>query len=181
MTQIADNRILRVTKLVVRLIKGFSALFVALGIVACATLPFMFIWAEFGTSIANDHPGTYPLPGLLDFMGIIFLGAAFFFLIWVIMRKLLAIIDSVGGASPLTHANSHRLKDIGWLMVGMQIVGVPIEIWGSKFSSFFGVSHGSVGGFELPIDSILVILLVFILAGIFEHGADMREELEGTV
>ena len=181
MSQIADNRILRITKLVVHLIKGFSALSVALCVVVCAALPFMFIWGEFGTSIANDHPGTYPLPGLSDFMGIIFLGAASFFLIWVIMRKLLAIIDSVGGASPLTHANSHRLKDIGWLMVGMQIVGVPIEIWGSKFSSFFGVSHGSVGGFELPIDSILVILLVFILAGIFEHGADMREELEGTV
>jgi Protein of unknown function (DUF2975) len=181
MSQIADNRILRITKLVVRLIKGFSALFVVLGIVACATLPFMFMWADFGTSIANDHPGTYPVPGLWDFMGIMFLGTAFFFLIWVIMRKLLAIIDSVGRASPLTHSNSNRLKDIGWLMVGMQIVGVPIEIWGSKFSSFFGVSHGSYGDFELPIDSILVILLVFILAGIFEHGADMREELEGTV
>ena len=178
MSQIADNRILRITKLVVRLIKGFSALVVALGIFACAIAPFMFMWPEFGTSIANDHPGTYPVPGLWDFMGIMFLGTTFFFLIWVIMRKLLAITDSVEGASPLTHSNSNRLKDIGWLMVGMQIVGVPLDIWGSKFSSFFGVSHGD---FELPIDSILVILLVFIWAGIFEHGADMREELEGTV
>ncbi|MFN5129186.1 MAG: DUF2975 domain-containing protein [Sphingomonadaceae bacterium] len=181
MSQIADNRILRITKLVVYLIKGFSALLVALGVVACAIAPFMFMWPESGTSIANDHLGTYPVPGLWDFMGIMFLGTAFFFLIWVIMRKLLAIINSVEGASPLTHANSNRLKDIGWLMVGMQIVGVPLEIWGSKFASFFGVSDVSYGDFELPIDSILVILLVFILAGIFEHGADMREELEGTV
>jgi len=133
MSQIADNRILRITKLVVYLIKGFSALLVALGVVACAIAPFMFMWPESGTSIANDHLGTYPVPGLWDFMGIMFLGTAFSFLIWVIMRKLLAIINSVEGASPLTHANSNRLKDIGWLMVGMQIVGVPLEIWGRCF------------------------------------------------
>ena len=38
----------------------------------------------------------------------------------------------------------------------------------------FGFDDGILNG-------ILSILLVFILAGIFERGAEMREELEGTV
>ena len=36
-------------------------------------------------------------------------------------------------------------------------------------------------GWDLSLNGILAILLVFILAGIFERGAEMREELEGTV
>ena len=34
---------------------------------------------------------------------------------------------------------------------------------------------------DLSLSGILAILLVFILAGVFERGAEMREELEGTV
>jgi len=36
-------------------------------------------------------------------------------------------------------------------------------------------------GLDMSLNGILSILLVFILAGIFEHGAAMREEQEGTV
>ena len=94
------------------------------------------------------------------------------------MRKLLAIVASVEQGDPFVRANALRLKAIGWLMVGIQIVGIPLALAAGEAADMFGESDT---GLDMSLNGILSILLVFILAGIFEHGAAMREELEGTV
>jgi Protein of unknown function (DUF2975) len=94
------------------------------------------------------------------------------------MRKLLSIINSVEQGNPFITANAIRLRAIGWIMVGIQIIGLPLAAAAGNVADMFGENDV---GFDLPINGILAILLVFILAGIFERGAEMREELEGTV
>jgi Protein of unknown function (DUF2975) len=176
MTQIADSRILRVTKLLVFLIMGF----VAIGgvVLALMSVGLPLFWTEALAEIAKERPGldaSNLLPGLLSIfaLGLLVLG-----LIWTMMRKLLAIIDSVEDRNPFVVANAVRLRAIGWLMVGIQIVGLPLATAAGNVADIFGENDV---GFELPLNGILAILLVFILAGIFERGAEMREELEGTV
>jgi Fe-S cluster assembly ATPase SufC len=39
--------------------------------------------------------------------------------------------------------------------------------------------HGQVGGLDMT--GILLVIILFILARVFRHGAAMREDLEGTV
>lgn len=176
MTEIADNRILRITKLLVFLIMGFVAAGAAVLALVSVGLP--LFWTEALAEIAKERPGidtSNLLPGLLSIfaLGLLVLG-----LIWTIMRKLLAIIDSVEDRNPFVIANAIRLRAIGWLMVGVQIVGLPLATAAGNVADIFGENDV---GFELPLNGILAILLVFILAGIFELGAEMREELEGTV
>jgi hypothetical protein len=176
MTEIADNRILRVTKLLVFLIMGF----VAFGgvVLALVSVGLPLFWNEALAEIAKEKPGidtSNLLPGLLSIfaLGILVLG-----LVWTMMRKLLAIIDSVEDGNPFVIANAVRLRAIGWLMVGVQIIGLPLATTAGNVADLFGENDV---GFDLPLNGILAILLVFILAGIFERGAEMREELEGTV
>jgi hypothetical protein len=176
MTEIADNRILRVTKLLVFLIMGF----VAFGgvVLALVSVGLPLFWNEALAEIAREKPGidtSNLLPGLLSIfaLGILVLG-----LVWTMMRKLLAIIDSVEDGNPFVIANAVRLRAIGWLMVGVQIIGLPLATTAGNVADLFGENDV---GFDLPLNGILAILLVFILAGIFERGAEMREELEGTV
>lgn len=176
MTQIADNRILRITKLLVFLIMGFVAIGGVVLALMSAGLP--LFWTEALAEIAKERPDidtSNLLPGLLSIfaLGLLVLG-----LIWTMMRKLLAIIDSVEDRNPFVIANAVRLRAIGWLMVGVQIVGLPLATAAGNVADIFGENDV---GFELPLNGILAILLVFILAGIFERGAEMREELEGTV
>lgn len=176
MAEITDNRILRITRWLVYLIMGVVAIAGALLALVSIVLP--FYWTEAIAELNTVHPNLDPLTLLPNLLSVFALGIVTLGLIWTMMRKLLAIIASVEDGNPFVRANALRLKAIGWLMVGLQIVGVPLAIAAGNAADMFGESDT---GWDLSINGILAILLVFILAGIFERGAEMREELEGTV
>ena len=176
MTDNSQNRILRVTRWLVYLIMGLVA-FVGV-VLAGVSVILPFFWNEAVKEILANHPGmnvTELMPLLLAVfaLGILVLG-----LLWTVMRKLLAIIASVEISNPFIHANALRLKAIGWMMIALQLVGIPMAILAGHAADMFGESDT---GLDISLNGILAILLVFILAGIFERGAEMREELEGTV
>jgi hypothetical protein len=176
MTEIADNRILRVTRLLVYLIMGFVAFAGMVLALTSAALP--FFWTEAVAEIVKENPGA-DTSNLLPWLLVIFaLGLLTLGLVWTIMRKLSSLIGSVEDGNPFVTVNAVRLRAIGWLMVGIQVVGLPLAVAAGNVADMFG--EHDVGP-ELPLNGILAILLVFILAGIFERGAEMREELEGTV
>lgn len=176
MTEIADNRVLRMARWLVYLIMGFVAFAGSVLALVCVILP--FYWTEAIAELSKVHPDLNPLTLLPHLLSVFALGILTLGLIWTVMRKLLAIIASVEEGNPFIRANAIRLKAIGWLMVGLQIVGVPLAIAAGKAADMFGESDT---GWDFSLNGILAILLVFILAGIFERGAEMREELEGTI
>ena len=176
MTDFATNRILRITRLLVYLIMGLIAFAGAVLAVVSVVLP--FYWTEALAEITTENPGLDPA-NLLPWLLVVFaLGILLMGLIWTIMRRLLAIIDSVEDGNPFLRANAVRLKAIGWLMVAVQIIGLPLAVAAGRAADMFGESDTGV---DFSLNGVLAILLVFILAGIFERGAEMREELEGTV
>ena len=176
MTKIANNRILKTTRWLVYLIMGLIALAGTVLTFVSVILP--FYWTEAAASIAKEYPAMdaaalYPKLYLIFALGILLLG-----IVWTVMRKLLAIIRSVEDGNPFVVANAVRLKAIGWLMVAVQIIGIPLAIAAREAADLFGENNVDL---DISLNGILSILLVFILAGIFERGAEMREELEGTV
>jgi hypothetical protein len=176
MTEITNNRILRITTLFVFFIMGFVA--VAATVVAATSIAVPIFWTEVVAEIVRENPAVNTntlLPRLLIIfaLGLLILG-----LVWTMMRKLLSIINSVEEGNPFITANAIRLRTIGWIMIGIQIIGLPLATTAGSVADMFGENDV---GFDLPLNGILAILLVFILAGIFERGAEMREELEGTV
>ena len=176
MRNLNDNRILRITKLLVYLIMGFVGIAGAVLALTSAALP--IFWTEAVAEIAKENPGA-DTSTLLPWMLMIFaLGLIILGLVWTMMRKLLAIMNSVEDGNPFVTANAIRLRAIGWMMVGIQIVGLPLAVAAGNVADMFGQNDV---GIDFPLNAILAILLVFILAGIFERGAEMREELEGTV
>ena len=176
MTEIANNRVLLTTRWLVYLIMGLIALVGAVLASVSAILP--FYWTEASASIAKEYPALdaaslYPKIYVIFALGILLLG-----IVWVVMHKLLAIVGSVEDGNPFVLANAIRLKAIGWLMVAVQIIGIPLAIVAREAANLFGENNVDL---DISLNGILSILLVFILAGIFERGAEMREELEGTV
>ena len=176
MTDNTQNRILRVTRWLVYLIMGLVA-FVGV-VLSGVSVILPFFWNEAVKEILANHPAMnvselMPLLLAVFALGIVVLG-----LIWTMMRKLLAIIASVEIGNPFILANALRLKAIGWIMVALQLIGIPMAILAGNAADMFGESDT---GLDISLNGILAILLVFILAGIFERGAEMREELEGTV
>jgi hypothetical protein len=110
---------------------------------------------------------------LIMVVGILGAGLTFFSLI-----RLQAIVSTVRQGDPFVAENASRLQEIAWAVLGLQLLHLAV-----------GVIRASVSaaGVRLELDwsfsfaPWLAVLLLFVLARVFEHGAWMRAELEGTV
>ncbi|MBA4165152.1 MAG: hypothetical protein C0510_11090 [Erythrobacter sp.] len=102
------------------------------------------------------------------------------------MLLLLRIIASVGEGEPFTLENSKRLARMGWIALAGQLASLPVGalvLWiASQVKDLPAANHLRFeADFGLDGEGILLVLILFILARVFRHGATMREDLEGTV
>jgi hypothetical protein len=91
-----------------------------------------------------------------------------------ILRRLLAIIDTVRSGDPFVLSNAQRLNAIAWSVLALEVLrmivlAIAAAVW----------EPGRLGGFTFA--PWLAVLLLFVLSGVFAHGARMRADLEGTV
>lgn len=99
-------------------------------------------------------------------------------LAYLFLRHMRRIVDSVGEGDPFAPVNGDRLRAMGWLTLAIQVIGIPcgaLALWIGH------VTEGEDMDFGISIGGLLLALVLFILARVFRRGAEMREELEGTV
>lgn len=100
----------------------------------------------------------------------------------VAIRATIAIVDTAIAGDPFVGENAERLKHIGWCLLGVmvaQFLYTNMVSWIAPDNNIAGHIDAGDGGPSLA--GCLAVLLVFVLARIFRHGAEMRAELEGTV
>ena len=108
-------------------------------------------------------------------MGILALGFHFF-------KELGGVIDSVGEGDPFRADNATRLSRMGWISVAAQAAGLLIGAVVLWLKPYIEKADGHADlGFGIDAGGLLLTLILFILARVFRRGAEMREELEGTV
>lgn len=95
----------------------------------------------------------------------------------IICTRLGAIVGSVATGAAFSLVNAARLRTIAWALLATQIIDL---IWG-LFSQAASEASGEYLGWSFGLTGWLAVLLLFVLARIFQQGAAMREELEGTV
>ena len=102
--------------------------------------------------------------------------------IWflILLRR---IVDTVGDGDPFVPTNADRLSRMGWIVVGTQVLSIPAKAMLLYFAELFKEVEGVHIDHEVGISggAIVLILVLFILARVFRHGTEMREDLEGTV
>jgi hypothetical protein len=96
----------------------------------------------------------------------------------LVLRRLLAMVDTVRAGDPFVAANAQRLQIIAWALLALQLLGLLIAAIAEAVSSP-GHPVDIDAGFS--VNGWLAVLLTFVLARVFAEGALMREELEGTV
>jgi hypothetical protein len=95
-----------------------------------------------------------------------------------VLKRLLAIVETVRAGDPFVAANASRLQAIAWALLTLQLLGLVIDAV-AKYVSIQGQPLDLDAGFS--ITGWLAVLLTFLLARVFAEGARMREDLEGTV
>ena len=96
----------------------------------------------------------------------------------LILKRLLAMVETVRAGDPFVAANAYRLRAIAWLLLAIQLISMVIGGIARAVSTPAHPLHLDAG-FSVP--GWLAVLLTFLLARVFVEGALMREDLEGTV
>jgi hypothetical protein len=97
---------------------------------------------------------------------------------YMILRRLLAMVETVRAGDPFVAANAYRLHTIAWLMVAIQLISIAIAAVARLIST---PEHPFELDAGFSVNAWLAILLTFVLARVFAEGTLMREDLEGTV
>lgn len=97
---------------------------------------------------------------------------------YLILQRLLAIIQTVRAGDPFVAPNAARLQQIAWTILALQLLGLVIGAIGKAISSPAHPVHLDAG---FSINGWLAVLLTFVLARVFAEGTAMRDDLEGTV
>lgn len=157
--------------LILALIAGSALLVAGVAIVLVAAWPEAM--AQFRASPEFIDPATLrlPLSALMALLFAILVAAAY------MIRQLQALVASAA-SDPFVAANAGRLRRVGWALVAVQLLAIPLH-WTASSIAKAGSDFADMGGINLG--SLLAILLAFVLAAVFERGAAMRDELEGTV
>jgi hypothetical protein len=125
-------------------------------------------------NVASSGRGTL----ILGMRLIMLIGIAAVPLTHVVLTRLLAIVETVRAGDPFLVENATRLQTIAWMVLGLELLHLVA-----------GVVAASVSTKQAPLDidwnlsltRWLAVLMLFVLARVFEQGARMRDDLAGTV
>ena len=97
---------------------------------------------------------------------------------YAILKRLLAIVETVRAGDPFVAANASRLQTIAWVLLTLQCLSLVI---GAIVKAISTRAHPIDIDAGFSISGWLAVLLTFLLARVFAEGALMRDDLEGTV
>jgi hypothetical protein len=96
----------------------------------------------------------------------------------LVLKRLLAIVETVGRGDPFIAANAYRINAIAWLLLALQLLSLTIAAIAKAISTPEHPFHLDAG---FSVNGWLAVILTFVLARVFAEGTLMREDLEGTV
>jgi hypothetical protein len=96
----------------------------------------------------------------------------------VVLKRLLAIVETVRSGDPFVASNAFRLQAIAWTLLALQLLSLVVGAIAKAVSTPAHPLHLQAG---FSISGWLAVLLTFLLARVFAEGSLMREDLAGTV
>lgn len=96
----------------------------------------------------------------------------------IVLTRLKAIVETVSIGDPFVVENAARLQTIAWAVLSLEVSYLVVGAIAAAASS---AGQPLNIGWKFSVTRWLAVLLCFVLARVFEQGARMREDLEGTV
>jgi hypothetical protein len=148
----------------------FAGAVILLALLASGTAPFV-------AHVTHDaYPG-HESALLRAVEGLVVIGIAVVLAVDVLFRRLLAILATVDAGNPFQLANAARLHHIAWALLAIQLLDL---CFGALAIHIGSIAHKPIP-WSFGLTGWLAVLLLFILARVFRQGAEMRDEIEGTV
>jgi hypothetical protein len=160
-----------------KLIRALIALNLVMGLLILALLVASLVAEEFVVQALGVEPVGDPSLVMTSMRTIMVIGILSVPLAHLILTRMLAIVETVP-LGPFIAANADRLRTMGWALLGLELLHIGVGVAAATVSSAaepIGIS------WSFSATRWLAVLLLFVLARVFEQGTRMREDLEGTV
>ena len=92
------------------------------------------------------------------------------------LSRLLAVVETVRSGDPFVPQNAARLKTIAWCVLATQLLHLTFGMLAAAMNA-----AGSTIDWKFSLTGWLAVVLLFVLAQVFEEGTRMREDLEAMV
>jgi len=148
------------------------------GAAILALLTATVVAEEWTLAALGIAPSSWIAATLMGLRAIAALGLIGVLLNDLVLRRLVAMVETVRRGDPFVAANALRLQAIAWALLALQLLGMAIGGVGKAISTPENPVALDAG---FSVNGWLAVLLTFVLARIFAEGARMRDDLEGTV
>jgi hypothetical protein len=109
---------------------------------------------------------------------IMLVGIAGAFIAHKILTALMDIVDSVRAGDPFVLGNAARLNAISWWLLGAELLHLLVGVIAKVAST---PAQPLDINWSFSFTPWIAVLLLFVLARVFEQGSRMREDIAGTV
>ncbi|MEA3052862.1 MAG: hypothetical protein QOG72_1765 [Sphingomonadales bacterium] len=96
----------------------------------------------------------------------------------IALTRLRAMVETVRRGDPFLRDNAARLQTIAWALLGLELLHL---VAGAVAAGASSAANPLDIDWSFSVTGWLAVLLLFVLARVFDHGARMREDLEGTI
>jgi hypothetical protein len=144
-----------------------------LGLLICTFIDESWTMRALGVS---HYPGAETV--MMGMRAIAALGVGAILLNYHILKRLLAMVDTVRAGDPFVSVNAYRLNAIAWLLLALQLLSLVIAGIAEAIST---EQHPVELDAGFSASGWLAVILAFVLARVFAEGTLMRDDLEGTV
>lgn len=95
----------------------------------------------------------------------------------VLFSRLLAMVETVRFGDPFVPDNAARLQTIAWCALALQLFHLVFGVMAATLNAAGSNVDWKFSGFT----GWLAVVLLFVLARVFEEGTQMREDLERMI
>ncbi len=148
------------------------------GAIVLAILLGMFFAGQWTMAALGIPPSAQSQSLIIGMRAIPALGLVAVPLNLALLRRLVAMVETVRSGDPFVAANAYRLQTVAWLLLGQQLLSLVIGLVGKAVSTPAHPLHLDAG---LSPGGWLAVVLTFVIARVFAEGTLMREDIEGTV
>jgi hypothetical protein len=162
---------LSVSRLVVRVLIFLNLLGGAAVLALLVASPISHGWVKKVFSLSDDGTATQ----VLVLLGAAGLGSVLFN--HILLTRLLGIVETVRLGDPFVAANAARLRVTAWAILGLEVLYFIAGTVAGRLVPNVKMEPD----WGLSVSRWLAVLLLFVLAQVFDDGARMRDDLSGTV
>jgi hypothetical protein len=165
---------LSASRILLRILRIFN---LVMGIMLAVAIPASFLFELQFFEFFSKQPPRIDPTWLVPVLRIwIVLALPMVAAVHVLFSRLLDVVETVRAGDPFVPENAVRLMTIAWCALAIQLLHLTFGVMAAAVNA-----AGSNVDWEFSLNGWLAVVLLFVLARVFEVGTRMREDLERMI